>query len=350
MRIGFIALFAGSTWLIARLTSRFYGSWAGVFAAIALNATGYFGMAVGTIAQPDGPLLFFWLLTIDRLAVAFEQAERVRPWLWVGLAWGGAMLSKYHAVLLPVGALLYLILRPRALRCLRTPGPYLACVIGIVMFSPVIRWNATHGWASFAFQGGRAATSKVLRLDNLAVAVGAEALYLFPWFWVGMMMILVRLARRGPRKWDEGETFLITQAIPPLVLFHAVASFQRIMPYWPLFGFVAVFPLMGREWMRRLETHNLRARRLITAAVLVPVVLGVLVSTQANLGLFEDGQGRMLGLVAPRHDPTIDLNCWDQVADELARQGILDEPRTFLFTDSWNRSPTSPSPREGNGR
>ncbi len=72
LRLGFIALFAGSTWLMARLTSRYYGPRAGVLAALALNATGYFGMAVGTIAQPDGPLLFFWLLTLDRLAVALD--------------------------------------------------------------------------------------------------------------------------------------------------------------------------------------------------------------------------------------------------------------------------------------
>jgi hypothetical protein len=30
--------------------------------------------------------------------------------------------------------------------------------------------------------------------------------------------------------------------------------------------------------------------------------------------------------------------CWDQVAGELERRGLLSEPRTFLFTDSWERS------------
>src|SRR3954447_10052579 len=54
LRVGFIALFAGSTWLMARLTARYYGPRAGVLAALALNISGYFGMGVGTIAQPDG--------------------------------------------------------------------------------------------------------------------------------------------------------------------------------------------------------------------------------------------------------------------------------------------------------
>ena len=172
LRVGFILLFAGSTWLIARLTTRFYGPTAGVLAALALNASGYFGMAVATIAQPDGPLLFFWLLTLDRLAVALDDPDRLVPWLGVGVAWGGAMLSKYHAVLLPAGALLHMVFWPQARRCLRKPGPYLAAAIGLIMFTPVIAWNATHDWASFLFQGGRASVSHQLRLDQLGASLG----------------------------------------------------------------------------------------------------------------------------------------------------------------------------------
>ena len=65
------------------------------------------------------------------------------------------MLSKYHAVLLPVGALLHIVCWPQARQALRKPGPYIASAIGLILFAPVIAWNASHGWASFAFQGGR---------------------------------------------------------------------------------------------------------------------------------------------------------------------------------------------------
>src|SRR5262249_44066726 len=61
LRLGFVLLFAGSTWLMARLTERRYGASAGLFAAIALNVSAYYLLAAGTFALPDGPLLFFWL-------------------------------------------------------------------------------------------------------------------------------------------------------------------------------------------------------------------------------------------------------------------------------------------------
>ena len=285
---------------MARVTSRYFGVRAGVFAALALNVSGYFGMVVGATAQPDGPLLFFWLLTLDRLSLAMEDPERVRPWLAVGFAWGGAMLSKYHAVLLPVGAVLYLLLRPRALRCLRTPGPYLAIAIGAAMFTPVIVWNAGHGWASFLFQGGRASASTGLRLDHLAVAIGAEALYLFPWLWVALVVLLVGLVRRGRRDWDQGETFLISQAVPALVLFHTVALFERIMPYWPLFGFISLFPLLGRYWADRLETRPRVQRRWLAIVAIIPIMLAAILSSQARFGLFGDSQGRILGLLGTK--------------------------------------------------
>jgi 4-amino-4-deoxy-L-arabinose transferase-like glycosyltransferase len=165
LRIGFILLFGGSTWLLARLTTRSYGAWAGFLAAFALNVTGYYGLAAATFALPDGPLLFFWLLAIDRLEIALGEpnSKRLAPWVWVGVAWGGAMLSKYHAVLLPLGTGLYVMLHRPMRRWLLRPGPYLAFGLGLLLFSPVLVWNASHGWASFLFQGGRAVGSWTFR-------------------------------------------------------------------------------------------------------------------------------------------------------------------------------------------
>ena len=167
LRIGFIALFAGSTALMARLTSRFFGPWAGFCAALALNVSAYHTAAAGAFALPDGPLLFFWLLTLDRLAVAVETPDRLKLWAMVGLAWGGALLSKYHAVFLPAGLLVYIAIERSARPLLRRPGPYLAVLIGVAAFVPVLWWNAQHGWASFLFQGGRAVAK--LRINPLSL-------------------------------------------------------------------------------------------------------------------------------------------------------------------------------------
>ena len=142
---------------------------AGFLAALALNLSGYYGLAASTFALPDGPLLFFWLLTIDRLSVALdESAARPAETLDLGgTGVGWRLAEQVPRGLHPSGhAALYRAHRPKR-RWLVQPGPYLAIAMGLVMFSPVIVWNASHGWVSFLFQGGRAVGGWMPRPDYL---------------------------------------------------------------------------------------------------------------------------------------------------------------------------------------
>ena len=92
LRIGFIVLFGGLD-LAAGADDELasYGPWAGFLAAFALNVTGYYGLAAATFALPDGPLLFFWLLTIDRLGIALAEPDsQTADSPGSGWAWRGA--------------------------------------------------------------------------------------------------------------------------------------------------------------------------------------------------------------------------------------------------------------------
>ena len=327
LRLGFVGLFAGTTWLMARLTARCYGETAGLIAAVLLNATAYYGVAASTFALPDGPLAFFWLLTLDRLLAAFSEPEKLGRWAWAGAAWGGAMLSKYHGLLLPAGAVFYLLIEPPARPVLRLPGPYLSVAIGLVVFGPVIGWNAAHGWASFAFQGARAAGGG-FRPDALLGAIGGQALYLLPWIWVPL---LIALAGCAGRLWRRDATipdkFLLAMAVVPSTAFLIVACRRAVLPHWSLIGFLAVLPMLGRDWSR-LDLGRVRRRAIW--ALSVPIALAGLVVAQARLGLVPTPR--------PSQDPTVDLVGWDQVAAELGRRGLLDDPRAFLFTGKWYHS------------
>lgn len=335
LRLGFVALMAGSTWLMARIASRAFGDRAGLLAAVALNATAFYGVKVGTLAEPDGPLLFFWLLTMDRLAAALLGPGRTRDWLAVGLAWGGAMLCKHHAVLLPVGACLYLIMNKNSRKCLATPGPYLAAVVGGLMFAPVVAWNAAHGWASFAYQGSRAGGFTGFRADMFLEAMVAQVLYLTPWVFAGIVVMAAGLARRGPRSWTAAETFFLSVALPPLALFLGVATYRRIMPHWPIVGFVGLLPMLGNWLAARLDARPRSTRRWLAFGLAAPLALGTLVVAQANTGFLQDSRGRLLGLVKPIKDPTVDTVRWPQIAEALRARGLVDRPGTFLFTDYW---------------
>jgi hypothetical protein len=60
----------------------------------------------------------------------------------------------------------------------------------LVIFLPVLVWNAGHGWVSFLFQGGR--TGGALHPFGPIVALAGQAVFLLPW----MPMLGEAIARR----------------------------------------------------------------------------------------------------------------------------------------------------------
>lgn len=348
-RLGFIMLFAGSTWMMFRLTSRLFGEQAGVLAAFALNFSAYHTVAVGTFALPDGPLLFFWLLTMDRLVSALSSAEKGEKatvaWLQVGLAWGLAMLSKYHAVFLPFGAVLYILIRPNCRKALLTPGPWLAVVVGSIIFSPVIWWNATHGWASFAFQSGRAVGGG-FNPGTLAGAIGGQIAYLTPWIWWPAVAGLYALIRGKGEPESSSESllntrvFLLSMALPATAIFLFVAARKPVLPHWSLVGLLPAFPLIGKTWAAALANQATRPRvtkRLQFAGGFV-VVTTLFVTLHSHFGLIPWAKLGPVGQRIAKVDMTLDGQIWEGLARGLKSNGWLPGPDGFVFTGRWYES------------
>lgn len=334
LRLGFVAIGAGSIAAMARLGERLYGPRAAFPSALALVAAGYLGTAAGTFALPDGPLLFFALLAVERLAAAMEGGPgSLGRWAVAGLAWGGALLSKYHAALLPIGVLAYLLIEPTSRAWLRRPGPYLAAAIGLAVFAPVIAWNAAHGWASFAFQGSRALGAPAFRPAEIAGATLGPIAYLFPWIAAALLAALARAWRGGLRPADR---LLICLAGPPIVAFAIVGCARPVLPHWPLIGWALLLPILGDRWADRLAEAPRAAGRRLWIAGLAPAVVCAILVAQVNGGIVPwsaTGHG-----ASRRPDPSMEMFGWDQVAAELERRGLLDRPGTFLFTGGWHTS------------
>jgi 4-amino-4-deoxy-L-arabinose transferase-like glycosyltransferase len=122
-------------------------------ATILLNVT--LMAAVGTlIVTPDSPLLVAASFVLLFLAKVLESG-RGAWWLAVGAAVGLALLSKYTALFFGPAILIWLISAPNLRRWLISPWPYLGGLVALIVFSPVILWNADHHWVSFIKQLGR---------------------------------------------------------------------------------------------------------------------------------------------------------------------------------------------------
>ena len=93
LRLGFVLLFAGSTWVLYRWAADLFGGRAGWWAAVLLNVSGYFTAFGGCLALPDSPFLFFALLTFWTVTAAVrrdDQPGTLWRWAWVGVEIGRA--------------------------------------------------------------------------------------------------------------------------------------------------------------------------------------------------------------------------------------------------------------------
>ncbi|MDD4052159.1 MAG: glycosyltransferase family 39 protein [candidate division Zixibacteria bacterium] len=136
-----------------RLTENAVGKGGGKPVLLLLAALPIY-MSVGFLMTPDAPLYACWAGALFFLEKALF-GQRRSAWYGVGVCLGLGLLSKYTMGLMIAATVMYLLLDKESRHWFRKPQPYLALAIGLVLFLPVLIWNAQHGWASFAFQGSR---------------------------------------------------------------------------------------------------------------------------------------------------------------------------------------------------
>ncbi len=251
VRLPFVILSAVTSWLLYSLTNRLFGPKAGFCAVAAYSISPVFSLAFGCWVLPDGPLdaaLLAFAYAVCRAAgVGAPPAQKW--WLAAGVFAGLAMLSKYNAALTIAGAAIFLLTDPATRPAFRRWELWAGLIIAALLFTPVTSWNAAHGWQSFAYQSGRATGLRLHFFAPLTIW-GGEALFVLPWLWLPMVVLLVRALRAGPAQ-RQG-WFLGMLAIIPVILFAIIGiwSSTKILYHWASPGYLLLLPLLG-DWASR---------------------------------------------------------------------------------------------------
>lgn len=333
VRLPFIATFAGTSALMYGFTNRLYGARAALWAVIALNVSPVFSLAFGTWVLPDGPLDFFLVAAAWGLAravgVGGDGKETPSAWPLAGLLAGLAMASKYNAALTLLGAFAFLLLDGTGRRALSRAGPWVACLIALAVFSPVIFWNATHGWVSFGYQGGRA-TGLALHPLRPFIVWGGEALFVGPWIFVPMVPLLI--AGLKPNA-ERRARFLGWLAVIPVVLFSLVAlwSSRKILYHWAAPGYLMLFPLLGARIAQGGAVMRRWARRLAGGAAILLAASALFIAAELRYDILPGFNARF----APGKSPELQAIDWTGFRAALARRGYLARPNFAVATLRW---------------
>ncbi len=237
------AIFSLFFWLTAR---RLLGPGGALAATVVGLLTPLFSLGQ-VVITPDGPLLAMWAATMYFTLRALDE-ERGSWLLAAGLATGLAALGKYTGWLLAPQILLLLLLDARGRRLLRTAWPYLGMALAVAAFTPVLVWNARHGWASFGFQFGERASSLASpRLVRTLRFLGLQALLATPLLAVVLWAAAVAAAFRLR---DPVFRFAAVFSVPALALFAAVSPFAWVKGNWPAIAWPAATIAAVAFWQR----------------------------------------------------------------------------------------------------
>jgi 4-amino-4-deoxy-L-arabinose transferase-like glycosyltransferase len=225
-----LAAAAGSVMILD--AARRMGAGRGYAAALLLNATLIFG-AGGILMTPDTPLILFWIATLWAMARIVSGGS---GWWWIaaGLFAGLALDSKYTAALLLAGIGLWLLLSAQGRRWLRDARPWLGLGIALLLFLPVILWNADHHWASFFKQGGRTEDFHPARAAQfLGELVAGQLGLATPVIGVLCAAGLVAATRAAVMRREPAAGLLVALGVLPALVFIQHAFGGRVQANWP---------------------------------------------------------------------------------------------------------------------
>ncbi len=237
------------TWFVTgafcfQLTRNLYGTTAAFISVLLLSSLPYYVVS-GFLIMPDAPLMAAWAGTLFFLERVFFGGSQ-RAWLGVGISLGLGLISKYSIALLGPAIVLFMLLDSKSRVWFLRPWPYVGAVLALAIFSPVIIWNADHGWVSFIFQSARRVEEPV-RFSFHLLLLSIVAI-LTPVGMISAARVLfeeISSTRRFFSNGDRRRLFAFVFTVVPLSVFVAFSLLHDVKLNWTGPIWLAVLPAVA---------------------------------------------------------------------------------------------------------
>jgi 4-amino-4-deoxy-L-arabinose transferase-like glycosyltransferase len=300
---------------------RLLGSRAALAATAMMLVTPFFSLGQ-TIITPDGPLVAGWIAAFY-FTVRALQDDRPAWLLAAGVAAGVASLGKYTGFLLLPQIFLALLLDRRGRRMLASPYPWAGAALAILVFSPVVAWNATHGWASFGFQFGKRGHEMQLEPVLVGRFFGLQALVVSP----VLFLVLLAAMVAAVRSWrDETMRLCAIFSVPMMALWIVVSPFHWVkmnwaVPVYPtaLLAAVAIYAARPERWRALLVATVSVAAFSTLFLTLMPLVPALpFPARDDTMAGWKDLAARVAQERGPDGSPLPVVGCYYRTASTLA--------------------------------
>ena len=348
IRIMAVIFSALSSIIMYLLGKNIYDEQVGLFSAILIQIIPLFA-TFGIIFTIDSPLIFFWILSLflfwkaissQQSAVKTKSQEsgirssppptppprggRAREgvyWILLGLLVGLGLLTKYTMAFFYICAFFFLLSQERSR--LFTKGPYIALIISLLVFSPVILWNAEHNWVTLRHTAGQAHIAEGIKINmrSFLEFLGSQLGVITP-----LLFILMIVSLWNKRKQKGGNLFFWFSI--PVIAFFLLKSLQgKVQANWALPGYITGI-LSVSTFSEKFYFRGRGKMILIATAVLLSVVVTAFAYYPSVLNL------------SVKKDPTSRLRGWKEIGAEVTKiyEEISKERPIFIFSDRYQVS------------
>jgi 4-amino-4-deoxy-L-arabinose transferase-like glycosyltransferase/membrane-associated phospholipid phosphatase len=335
-----------SSIMLYSLGKRLYDEKVGLSSAILIQIIPLFS-AFGILFTIDSPFIFFWILSLYLFSKAANIRKENNPssppiipphpplekegmggfemvyWRLLGLSIGLGLLTKYTMAFFYPCAILFLLLSKENRRFLTTKSPYIAFLISLIVFSPVIIWNANHDWITLKHTAGQAHLAEGLQisLKSFFKFLGSQFGVITP-----LLLIIMAVSVWKLRKKREG-AFLFWFSIPVIAFFLLKSIQAKVQANWALPGYISSIIAFSTFSLKEFYSKGKGIKILIATALILPVIITVIALYPSLINL------------PVKKEPTYRLYGWKELGAEVTKIYKQNSAnRVFIFSDRYQVS------------
>lgn len=292
----------------------------GFYSAFLANITLIYSVG-GVLSTIDTPFALFWVSALYFGVKALKTGDG-KWWYMKDVALGLGMLSKYVMVLFIPAFLIFILLSKDHRHWLKRKEPYVGSLIAILIFLPVILWNAQNDWISFKFQlaHGLQIKKKKTGLPSLMEYIGSQAAVLSPLLFLALIWATVRGVIVWLKERDWRYLFLVIASAFVFLFFGYSSLRAKVEGNWPMSAYFAAIISLAS-----LYSQSTYQRKKVFAAVVA--------GTALSFTIFAHIQG-VTPVIFIKKDPTDQLHGWSQFGKEVGdtlRELKIEEGQKTLF-------------------
>ena len=247
-RLSSVILSTISLIYIHKLVVYLYEEHAAKWSVILYLSSIYTSVIAGIFIMPDAVLSFFWILGIY-YSVKFISEQKSKYYFIFSVLVACAVASKYQAIFLPFGLLLYIIFNNRGL--LLKPYLYLGFFIMGLGLIPTLIWNINNDFISFTFHKGRVG-NEGFSLDYFFREVFGEIFYNNP-FSFGIFVATFIYFFRNKILFSLQEKLLLFFAFPLIIISVLISFGTETLPHWSALSYYSFMIISGKIISKNLK-------------------------------------------------------------------------------------------------